>query len=198
MAVINGLNNVLQIIVFLLPGFLTTLVRDALVVNRPKDSMERITESLSYSLILNILFNFVFSSSIFPVIYTDNTLQITSNMMLLYLVFLSILLGLFISLVINYDILYNLLRYLKITKKSSRISVWYDVFVSNPKKWLRVTLNDGTVLIGWADYYSDDPNNNEMFLADVSITEKEGDEREVKGPGVYVNGKQIKIIEFLD
>lgn len=198
MAILNGFVIVVQLIVLLLPGFLTTLIRDALVVARDREAIDKVSESLIYSLIVNIIANVVLGSNVSPVSYDNTSGFIVNTIQMIVVLAISLAIGFAISLLINYDIVYWLLRSIRLTKKTSRISVWHDVFSNCSKKWLRVTLTDGTVIIGWPDCFSDDMEVREIFLADATVYEKDTTPRDVNGPGILLDGSQIKIIEFLN
>ena len=60
-------------------------------------------------------------------------------------------------------------------------------------------LKNGTRILGWPDYYSDNPEKRELFLAEAVVTKPDGEAYEVAGPGILLTEKaEIERIEVLD
>lgn len=61
------------------------------------------------------------------------------------------------------DLHMKLARWLRFSKRTSRVSVWLDVFYAS-KGFIIINFQDGRRLRGWPMYFSDDPNKPYLFL----------------------------------
>ena len=100
----------------------------------------------------------------------------------------------------NTGILYIVLRLLRLTSRTGRIDPWHEVFASHRKKWVLARFKDGTILVGWPRYYSEDGERKELFLAEAAWSRLNDDgtyrEEAVDGDGVFVcNFDEIIAIE---
>ena len=115
------------------------------------------------------------------------------------LVAISIMSGTVLSKTLESGWLFTAFRKLGLTNKNSALDVWYDVFHEFQGKWLRVCFKDGYKIIGWAYYFSDDPNKRELFLADALIEQPNGESGELEGPGILIeNMDEVLRIEVID
>ena len=77
--------------------------------------------------------------------------------------------------------------------------MWQGVFSAYRGKWLLVTLKDGTEILGYPDFYSDDFQKRELFVASATIKFKDGQKEDIEGPGILLTEKSdIKHIQFLN
>ncbi len=72
------------------------------------------------------------------------------------------------------------------TRATSRVDVWDDIFNDFHDHWMRVHLKDGTQVTGWPDYYSLNPDKSELFLAEAELTRPDGTSYEVPGSGILL------------
>ena len=64
---------------------------------------------------------------------------------------------------------------------------------------MQAYLKDGTRILGWPDYYSDDPDKRELFLAEAVVTMPDDTIYEIAGPGILLTEKsEIERIEILE
>jgi hypothetical protein len=110
----------------------------------------------------------------------------------------SIAVGVCWSAVQNSTILYVVLRRLKITRVSGRTDVWQDVFRAYRGYWFQIRLKDGTRITGWPEYYSDDGDRREIFLADAIVEPVDHPDYKLDGPGLLLTERaEIEWIEIL-
>lgn len=87
---------------------------------------------------------------------------------------------------------------LKLTRKTGRIDVWHDVFTELRGYWIEVKLKDGTKILGWPDFYSENPDKRELFLRNVLITNPDNSSYDIRGDGILLTDKaDIESIEFI-
>src|SRR5208282_230373 len=64
---------------------------------------------------------------------------------------------------------------------------------------LRVCFKDGSKIIGWPYYFSDDPDKRELFLADALVEQASGEYGELDGPGILIeNMAEVLRIEVIN
>jgi hypothetical protein len=161
----------LQILIFLIPGFISETILNMVLVRKDKNDLGKVIEALIFSLIIYVLFSLVVSRS--PVSLTivseakegnSSTFTLTNNgVQYLWLLLFSVVLPLVIGFCVTNDLHMKLLRRLQITGKSSRDSIWLDLFINN-KKSVIVNLTDGRRITGLPLYYSDDPSNQYLNI----------------------------------
>jgi hypothetical protein len=91
------------------------------------------------------------------------------------LVAVSIISGIGLGKALENGWLFRGFRKLRLTNKNSELDVWYDVFKDFRRYWLRVCFKDGSKVIGWPYYFSDDPDKRELFLADALVDQASGE-----------------------
>lgn len=196
------------ILIILLPGFLTKRIIDSLVIRGKSLVFKDIIEALLFSFVIYTLLTLasipfpslaIFQLEIIEKSTIPQIVPILNYKNILFLLVASILLGLSVAYVANKGWYFNLFYNLNFTKRTGRIDVWDDVFTAHQGKWILVSLEDGTKILGWPDYYSEDPQKRELFIAEATIFDKNGYKRDVRGPGILLTeDSKIKNIEFLD
>jgi len=110
---------------------------------------------------------------------------------------IAVFLALLISCIITNDISGTLFRKLRLTQRTSRSSLWADVFHQYGGVVL-VHLGDGRRVEGWLRYYSDEPAPSSLFLVNAAWVTDENKLILIDGPGIFITQEMdIRIIEFL-
>jgi hypothetical protein len=206
----------LNVLIFLLPGFISQKMTEWLTAHGKSGDTEMIRDALIFSLINYLVYSIValgshhvtVAGSPFPplpavplVISDEGILRMHGQQVaaLATLVAISIINGAALATALESGRLFAAFRRLGLTNKNSAVDVWYDVFHEFPGRWLRVCFKDGHKIIGWPYYFSDDPENRELFLADALIEKPNGESGELEGPGVLIeNMDEVIRIEVVD
>ncbi len=107
-------------------------------------------------------------------------------------------LGLVLSALQTNDIHTRILRWLRVTRATTRTSVWDDAF-SDIKRYVLVEFSDGRRVMGWPRYISDTPEEGSLFLEYASWVLDEGEEQVINGPGMLITKNMpIQNVVFLD
>jgi len=110
---------------------------------------------------------------------------------------LSILLGLLVSWLVTNDWLTSFLRTCGVTARSSRASVWSDVF-HTVEGYALIEFIDGRRLRGWPLHFSDTPDEATLFLTQAAWISDNGALAEIDGPGILITKNYtIQTISFL-
>lgn len=204
----------LNVLIFLLPGFLILRIVEGLTVTGKASETARIVDALALSLVNYIAFTFlIYALNEFravplkvkpiPLILSpDGQLQFTGSeaMGFLLLILIAVLISAGYAAGLNRGWIYSICREkLHLTRKTGRVDLWHDVCTDFRGRWIQVYLKNGTRIIGWPDYYSDNPEKRELFLAEAVVTKADGGAYEVSGPGILLTEKaEIERIEVLD
>lgn len=188
----------LQIMFFLLPGLITYFILNALIVQKEKDQFKIFIESLIFSVFVYL------TLSIFNMnqVVSFNSVLIFKKKALLLMISFTILYSIIFAFLINNDLILKCLRKIKVTKKTTRDSVWHDVFY-NHKKLIILNFSDGRRMIGFPKHYSDHLDAIYVYLENPAwIIENEetgeSDYRPIENCfGVLITPEQkISYIEF--
>jgi len=207
----------LAVLIFLLPGFVTDRIIVSLTPQRSRTDFRLVIDSLVWAFVDEVIYRVIalrLGLQQFPVGFTPEHPEVLFEdhaLSAVVLLSVSLVVGLIWSALSVWGVLFWLLRLIKITRSSGRVDVWQDVFTKHRTAWLRAYLQDGTTITGWPEYFSDDGDKREVFLADAFIErpfDKEGEAEasdntvssitELKGPGILLTERaEIVYIEVL-
>lgn len=187
----------INILLVLLPGFISTAVERA-VFYRPKESVfDRIVNALVHTLFVYLVYSLFFYLLLdieYPLfglnhpVTTNNekiSIYVNNHLSYLALILLSVLWGCTIGWLKNKDFLLKLPRKLGITQQTSHNSVWMDVIslykdaeklhsddkIFSGKRvgcYLLVYLTDGRKILGWPRFYSNEfTDGPQVFLTNA-------------------------------
>lgn len=195
-------NDALMILTFLLPGFLAMSLLATLTPSPKKGSLQQMVTALIFTLVIYSLHG-LFSSEI-----PFHLIKKTTNQVVDYsfafrpgstwlLILITVCVPLIISGSIKWDVHMKFFRLLKITDQTSRDNVWFDVF-TDKKGWIIVNFEDGRRLLGWPEYYSDNPSDPTLFLSSAEWLVNDTESIALNNEGILItNNYEIESIEFL-
>ena len=187
----------LQILIFLIPGFIAAVILDALVVRMEKKELGKIIEALIFSMIIYTIYSSISGKSPISLSKIEgSTTLVYDSKSFLWLALLGLFIPLLLSFFITNDLHMKLARKLRITRKTARTSVWFDVF-SDLNKYIIINFENGRRIYGWPMYYSSKPENPYIFLFKPAwIQEDEFVDLNIEG--ILITPEQkIESIEFL-
>jgi Family of unknown function (DUF6338) len=179
----------LEILLVLLPGFLSARIVQSLFVRPQQTELDKIVEALQYSFIVYVLFALTFQSAKLSQLTTPHLTVLT-----LY----SVGLGLLIATSLTQDWVGRVLRPLRMTQRTSNTSVWNDTF-QHCGGYVLVELSDGRLVLGWVRYFSDREEQLSLFLEDAAWINSDGTRVHIDGPGILLTPDSgIKHLMFVD
>jgi hypothetical protein len=198
----------LQILIFLIPGFISAAILNILVVRKGKNEIGLVIEALIFSLIVYTVYSLVITKSLITltVVGESNGQSSTysyDGIAFLWLLLFSIAIPLVLGFLIVNDWHMKLFRFLKTTKRTARGSVWFDVFYDR-KRHVVIDLSNGRRIYGWPMYYSDDPDSPYIYLHKPSwiVEDKQtgkSDYINITTEGILLTPEQkIESITFLE
>lgn len=183
-----------EIVLVLFPGFLTSIVKNGLIITKEKTGIDKIIEALAFNLLNYVIYRIgIYFLSLLE-LYTNITFDI------IFILGIAVSNGIVIAVILDKGWLYKFLREkIKVTHLTGRLAVWNDIFSDYRGKWILIHLIDGRKIIGWPKYYSEEPNKKEIFLADAAWMKDNGEFIDVEGPGILITGNRtIELIEILE
>ena len=193
----------LGIMLILLPGFTSAYIAQYLSVRRKQSEFDKVVEALLFSVVLYLLTLPFFGNSL-PAFWSASTEQPNSFVIairwtqLAFLAAGSVLLGVVYAANINHDWLLRLFRWLHVTDRTARSSIWNDVFQETGGA-VQVGLTGEVKVIGWLRYYSDEAEDSSLFLEQAAWIDGNGNETPIAGPGILLTKDVgIEYVLFLD
>ena len=186
----------LTVLIFLAPGFLSTVVLNSVIVRAQKDAVSKVFEALSFSLLVFLpvwLFDPTFR---IVALASDGNLSVQPWKLLLVLV-CAIVAPLLLGFSITKDFHMRKLREYGITNQTARESIWYDVFTDQGTRYVVANLTDGRRVYGWPMYFSNTPTDGMLYLHAPSWINENGDYQSADRHGILLKGDIIQSIEFL-
>lgn len=192
-----------SILLLLLPGFLTARLIQSLCVRPSQTDFDKTIEAFLYSFIVYSIFVGVFQRSAFEVLVRSNEdgSKVYSPLVqprdILLLLAISLVTALVVSGSTTNDLHRRLFRLFRLTQRTTRSSVWGDVF-HELAYYVQVQFTDGRRVIGWPRYYSDTPEESTIFLENAAWISPDGKTTDIAGPGILITkSMQIETILFL-
>ena len=182
-------NEVLGVLSFLLPGFISAWIFYGLTSYPKPTQFERIVQALIFTMI---------AQACVVVIRWLVHVSWNENISLVVSVAVAILIGLFLARLSNNDRLHKLLRYLRFTRETSFPSEWYGVF-SQRQTYIVLNLTDGRRLYGWPEEWPSVPGSGYFSIAHAEWLDK--DNKRVPATGVrsiLIASTEVRYIEFME
>jgi hypothetical protein len=190
----QGLQALIALLI-LLPGFVSARIARALSAQAAQSELERVIEALIFSFFTYVIYIASFATSL-PIEWQPS-FQV-HRWRVVSLAGMACVLGVLWGVVRSKDLALGLLRRWGLTERTSRESVWNDVF-SNLDGAAQVGLHDGRNLIGWVGRYSDSGGERSLFLERAAWVQEDGSLVAVQGEGILLTDKaEIEYVMFLD
>ena len=190
-------NNIIQILQFLLPGFVAAWIFYSLTSYSKPSQFERVVQALIFTLFVQALVGVVkYASLKIGLYWSIGTWSDNSSLMLSILV--AILLGVVFSYFANNDKLHRYLRDKGITRETSFPSEWFGSFLDNVT-FVVLHFEDERRLYGWPIEWPSEPDKGHFVIADPSWIDEKGKEKRITGVNnILVDVKDVKWVEFLE
>jgi hypothetical protein len=197
----------LGVLLILLPGFASAYIAQSLAVRRKQTELDKVVEALLFSLILYAV-TLQFFGHTLPISWQSlapsrpDVYQIVVDYgPLVTLACLAILFALLYAANINHDWLMKAFRWIRITGKTARSTIWNDAF-QDIGGFVQVGLSGEREVIGWVRDYSDDATEPSLFLEKAAwiVKQEDGTKTEIAidAPGILLTKETaIEYVIFL-
>jgi len=189
----------LQILIFLIPGFISSSILNSLIVRRDeRREFPAVIEALIFSMLVYTAYAVIRGTSPIALDQQGQAPTLSYEAMgFLWLLLISVVLPMSMSFLVTTDLHMKIARGLRITRRTSRSSTWFDVFY-DIKTYVIIDFDNGRRVYGWPMYYSDNPEDQYVFLHDPYWIEgEEFIETGLKGL-LITPAQRIEFIEFLE
>jgi|SRR5690606_35195619 len=184
-----------------MPGFLASRVLDVAITRKSDNAANRLVEALIFSFVIYALAQFFYEWA--PLVTAEGSTgshasyKFTDNYGLVAFVLgASVIVPAVVGAFIHHDWHTALFRALRITDKTSRSSVWQDVYTSE-KRHVVVHLIDGRRVYGWPMYVSHDPKDSYIYLFQPAWITASNNYLETGTHGMLIRNDLIRVIEFM-
>jgi hypothetical protein len=195
----------IAVLIILLPGFFAARIEQRLTVNPDQNEFDKTVEALLYSFFVYLVFTAITHS--FPIsvkiekVGEANRYSIEASILHLALLpLIALVLATLTSFASNNDLYGRVFRWLRVTRRTWRETVWSDVFHAQTGV-VQVELADGRCIMGWLKYFSDRPGNaKSLFLERTAwVTPDLQGTIPIPGPGILLTeASDIRSVSFLD
>lgn len=193
----------IQILIFLIPGFISAKILNSLIVTKEKKEFEKIVEALIFSMIIYTIYSFISGKSPISLNQIEESITYSfDSMSFLWLGLFSISIPMVCGFFVTNDWHMKFARKILITRNTARSYVWFDVFY-DMKKSIIINFENGRRIYGWPKYYSNNPDKPYIFLCQPAWIEYDKEKRENKFIDLNIEGilitpeQKIDSIEFL-
>jgi hypothetical protein len=198
----------LCVLLILLPGFLSAAAARLLSAREKQSDFEKVVEALIFSFVTYAFYLIVFNRVV-PVdiaVAADKngvahySIAAVHRWQILFLLVVPLLEGFIWASVQNRDLLMTALRRFGLTERTSRESVWNDVFITLGGT-VQVGLDDGRMIVGLVERYSDSDGERSLFLKNAAWVDQAEDTQLISIPGAGIlitEVSKIKFVMFLD
>jgi hypothetical protein len=209
---INFSELTIKLLLIFLPGIIATIIVDNLTTHRNRDFKYFIINSYLLGMLTYLLLNLLISINNSIVIWNGfeptlkmkflgNLLNMSDQISIKEVFFatlLAILIGIIVSVCINYKIFHQIAIKLGITRKFGDADVWQYTFNSPDITWVIVRNIDTDIMYqGWVHAFSDTCDINELFLRQVTVYKNSTGIKLYEMDGIYIKqNKDVLVLEF--
>jgi hypothetical protein len=209
----------LQIFLILLPGFAAAYVVQALATRNSQTDFERVIEAVVFSFIIYVCYVPLNGGKLPFHIQHDPTGKISDTVLwepaqLDSLAAVALLFSFFAVAYIRFDgnrlfrlfdttnpVLLKKLRFLKLTERTTRNSIWNDIFEREAidNQPVQVEMADGRSVLGILLYYSDSSEEASVYLKNASWVAEDGQLIPIPGSGILLTkNSDIRSVSLLN
>jgi hypothetical protein len=192
------------ILLLLLPGFLSARILQMLCTRPKQSELDKVVEALLFSFFGYLLLAASTGADL-PLSWssisdrggTHYSLELHRARLALLACY-AVLFGLASAWIINHDTLLSWFRKGRFTQRTSRISVWNDIFHTLGAT-VQVGLKDGRMVRGWLRCYSDEAKDATFFLEAAAWIGPNQETYPVDGPGIlFTKESGVQFVMFLN
>ena len=191
--------GLIELLQFLLPGFLTAWVFYGFTPFDKPSQFERVVQALLFTVLVQALL-FAIKGVLFLVGEHVGSLGPWQPRVDLPASFvLAFLLGLVAAYLANSDKLHRFMRDRNISGETSFASEWFRAFSEHGESYVLVELNDARRLLGWVREWPSRPKQGFLCLEDVSWVDDDGELTELGGVDeMLVPVEIVAMLSFMD
>ena len=187
-------NEVVGVLVFLLPGLVASAMFYSLTAHPKPNEFGQVVQALIFTIVSQAAAWVVYLTiqAVWPEFIGPEGWEFVFPVLVAAVI---ALVAVYCS---NHDTVHRLLRYGKATRETSYPSEWYSAFAENDDCYVVLYFHDGRRLYGWPEEWPSRPENGHILIAEGEWLIG-GDERiPVKGASIIlIPADDVKMVEFM-
>ena len=193
----NLSTDVISILQYLLPGFVTAWIFYSLSSYLKPSQFERVIQALIFTLFVQATVSIIayvvgFIGKFWMLVQWSETYGFVSS------VIIALLYGFVFSYFANNDKLHKYFRSKNITRETSFPSEWFGAFLKDVT-FVVLHFHDERRLYGWPVEWPSEPTKGHFVIADPSWAGKNGEDIRILGiKNILIDVKDVKWVEFMD
>lgn len=189
--------DVLELITYLLPGFLAAWVFYGLTSHPKPTQFERIVQALIFTFIIQVLV-FPVAALLFCIGQTISLSAWDARTENATALVLALLLGSALAYFTNNDLFHSRLRKLGFTTRTSHPSEWFYIF-SDKVTFVVLELFDGRRLYGWPKEWPIEHGQGQFYIMEASWLLENGDQLHLTQlDGILIPASEVRWVEFIE
>ena len=190
-------SEVIGILIFLLPGFVTASIFYWLTSHPKPNVFDRVIQALIFTVIGRAITDVLQELLISVCKMEENSLLIKNEAYVLS-VLVAVALALPFAYFSNNDTVHSILRYFRVTKETAYPSEWYSAFSRHPDCYVVLHLKGQRRLYGWPEEWPSRPDEGHFRIAEGEWLE-EDKRTPAKGvSAILIPVGEVEMVEFLN
>jgi len=189
----------IYIILILLPGFASSIIDRTLAFRPNETNFDKLIRAVFYTFIVHVIYGLTmgdFSPWIISNQNGNTIITVVHKCGLLYLFIIAIVIGCIAGILKTHDFHMKVARKLSISNRTSRSSLWQDVFSDKKGTYVFIHLKDGRRINGWPEYYNDSFAIGPVVFLSKAKWITNDSEIDIPNPGIMINSDEIQFIQF--
>ncbi len=189
-------NEIIEVLSYLLPGFVAAWVYYGLTAFLKPPQFERIIQALIFTIIIQVILVLVRWVLLFLGHYVFSIAQWTGSVALVWSLALAVAIGLLFAKYTNNDQIHRILRSWGLTRQTSYPSEWFGVFAQSPT-YVVLHLKDQRRLYGWPEEWPSQPDSGHFSMAEAEwLTDSE--RIQLTGvQNILIPAEEVLFVEFM-
>ena len=185
-------NNSIEVLNFLVPGFIAAAVYYGLTSAGKPNTFERLIQALIFTIIINAI-------STAAVLYEPLKNLKWLESAPVGNILIAVILGFGLAVLFNKDLPHRWFRRWGITKQMAYPTHWYSVFANHPDSFVVVHLRDGRRVYGWPRQWPGQRQEDRLFVIDEPqwLADKEDGQPVDAGEALAIQADDVEMVEFL-
>lgn len=186
----------IQIVSFLLPGFVAAGVFHSLTAHPKPSQFERVIFALILTAIINAVLALITSQNLGTIWSNEGTLALA--------VVLAIFIGLIFTVIANQDLFHRILRKLRITRETAFPTEWYSAFIRRPQSYIVLHMEGQRRLYGWPEEWPSSPDTGHFLMGYAEwLIDEDDDQTSESIPlanveSIVVPVSAVEMVEFME
>ena len=185
-------SEVINVLAFLLPGFVAAAIFYSLTSHPKPGAFERIIQALIFTAVIQAVVALLPDSLPSPEI----DIGADAPWDPVWPVAIAVIIAFIVVVIVNYDLAHSLLRRLRVTRETAYPSPWYSSFFRH-NGYVVLHMTGQRRLFGWAEEWPSDPAQGHFRITQAEWLADDGAKPLANVSGVLVPVGEVEMVEFV-